>query len=104
MLFPPMGRMIPSVRFVGICFLILFCRTLLKQKKCFKKCFVFEGKLCSPKIIFISGEQELLIKINGGAHRGADYFFIVVFCVLCVVSKRMCKCSSLLADIHFKSL
>ena len=48
---------------------------------------IFEGKLCSPDNIFISGEQELLIKIKGGAHRGADYFFIVVFCVLCGVSK-----------------
>ena len=66
---------------------------------------IFEGKLCSPDNIFISGEQELLMKINGGgAHRSVDYFFIVVFCVLCGVSERMCKCVSLLAEIHFKSL
>ena len=43
-------------------------------------------------------------KDKWGAHRGADYFFIFVFCVLCVVSKRMCKCESLLAEINFKSL
>ena len=45
-----------------------------------------------------------LNKDKWGAHRGADYFIIVVFIVLCVVSKRMCKCTSLLAEIHFKSL
>ena len=45
-----------------------------------------------------------LNKDKWGAHRGADYFIIVVFIVLCVVSKRMCKCASLLAEIHFKSL
>ena len=32
-------------------------------------------------------------KDKWGAHRSADYFFIVVFCVLCAVSKRMCKCA-----------
>ena len=45
-----------------------------------------------------------LDKDKWGAHRSVDYFFIVVFCVLCGVSERMCKCVSLLAEIHFKSL
>ena len=45
-----------------------------------------------------------LNKDKWGPHRGADYFITVLFIVLCVVSKRMCKCASLLAEIHFKSL
>ena len=65
---------------------------------------IFEWKLCSLDNIFISGEQELLIKINGGHIGALITFFIVVFCVLCGVSERMCKCVSLLAEIHFKSL
>ena len=40
---------------------------------------IFEGKLCSPDNIFISGEQELLIKINGGVHRSVDYFLLLYF-------------------------
>ena len=57
-----------------------------------------------PKNYLYQWGAEALDKDKWGAHRGADYFFIVVFCVLCVVSKRMCKCASLLAEIHFKSL
>ena len=96
MLFPPMGRMIPSVRFVGICFLILFCRMLLKQKKWpgrqGQKCLplsYLRGKLCSPKIIFISGEQELLIKINGG-HTEAPITFLLLYFVCYVQYPKEC--------------
>ena len=40
-----------------------------------------------------------LDKNKWGAHRGADYFFIVVFCVLCGVSERMFERVSLLASL-----
>ena len=44
---------------------------------------IFEGKLCSPDIIFISWEQELLIKINGG-HTEAAISLLLLY-LLCYV-------------------
>ena len=43
---------------------------------------IFEGKLCSPDNIFISGEQELLIKIKGGGgHTEALITFLLLYFV-----------------------
>ena len=50
---------------------------------------VFEGKLCYPKIIFISGEQELLIKINGG-HTEALITFLLLYFVCYVEYPKEC--------------
>ena len=41
---------------------------------------------------------------GGKAHRGTDYFVIVVFCFECGVSEKMFKLVSLPPEIHFKSL
>ena len=50
---------------------------------------IFEGKLCSPDNIFISGEQELLIKINGG-HTEALITFLLLYFVCYVEYPKEC--------------
>ena len=80
---------------------------LLQQKKWPAR----QGQECLSSS-YLRGNQSMLLipylyqqgagaldKNKWGAHRGADYFFIVVFCVLCGVSERMFERVSLLASL-----
>ena len=50
---------------------------------------IFEWKLCSPDNIFISGQQELLIEINGG-HTEALITFSLLYFVCYVEYPKEC--------------